>query len=62
VYYIVSIALNAGLFGVVWGLFPETRGYSLEEIATVFECDRAVVKNTIPDIAGKGGWKGEYAC
>ena len=31
VYYIVCVVLNAGLFGVVWGFFPETRGYSLEE-------------------------------
>lgn len=30
---------------IVWLVFPETKGYSLEEIALIFEGDRAVVKN-----------------
>jgi hypothetical protein len=54
----VFVVLSAGLFGVVWGFFPETKGHGLEEIATVFKGDQAAVRNTIPEIAGKGVGRG----
>jgi hypothetical protein len=57
-YYIVFVVFSAGLFGVVWGFFPETRGYSLGRIAMVFKCDWAAVMDTIPEIAGKGVGRG----
>lgn len=44
-YYLVFCVTNASLFMIVWLVFPETKGYSLEEIALIFEGDRAVVKN-----------------
>ncbi|KAI5928353.1 general substrate transporter [Camillea tinctor] len=36
-YYIVFCCILAGLLVIVWFLFPETKGYTLEEIAEVFE-------------------------
>lgn len=36
-YYIVFCCILAGLFVVVWFLFPETKGYTLEEIREIFE-------------------------
>lgn len=36
-YYIVFCCLLAFLFCVIWFLFPETKGHTLEEIAEIFE-------------------------
>jgi hypothetical protein len=35
-YYIVYCCLNAGIFAFIYSVYPETKGCSLEEIATVF--------------------------
>jgi len=49
-YYIVFCVLNAVLFIVVWGFFPETKGWSLEEVGRMFDGDKDKVgeRNTIP--------------
>jgi MFS family permease len=36
-YYIVFCCILAGLIVIIWFLFPETKGHSLEEIRQVFE-------------------------
>lgn len=36
-YYIVFCALLAALLGLIWLLFPETKGHTLEEIAEIFD-------------------------
>lgn len=36
-YYIVYCILDAALIALVWVLFPETKGKSLEELANLFE-------------------------
>lgn len=36
-YYILFCMLNVLFFAAVWFLFPETKGKSLEEVASVFE-------------------------
>lgn len=40
-YYIVFCCLLVVIFATVWFLFPETKGYSLEEIAEIFDGPRA---------------------
>lgn len=35
-YYIVYCCLNTGIFAFIYFVYPETKGCSLEEIATVF--------------------------
>lgn len=41
-YYIVYIGLNLLWLTLVYLFFPETKGYKLEELATLFE-DRKIV-------------------
>jgi len=53
-YYIVFCVLNAVLFVLVWGLFPETKGRSLEEVGRVFEKENEKVINVFPDYEEKG--------
>ena len=53
-YYILFCVLNAVLFVIIWFFFPETKGYSLEEIAMVFESEQAAVRNAIPETLEKG--------
>jgi len=36
-YYIVFLALNVVWLAVIWMWFPETKGYSLEELAMLFD-------------------------
>jgi MFS family permease len=48
-YYTLFCILNALLFAIVWVLFPETKGHSLEEIAILFEGD-ATVNKVMPDL------------
>ncbi|CCF44158.1 lactose permease [Colletotrichum higginsianum] len=36
-YYIVFCCILGALFGLIWFLFPETKGHTLEEIREVFE-------------------------
>ena len=36
-YYIVFCVLLVIIFATTWFLFPETKGYSLEEIAEIFD-------------------------
>lgn len=42
-YYIVFIVLLVVYSILAWFFFPETKGYTLEEIAVVFDGDRAGV-------------------
>lgn len=42
-YYIVYIVLLVGILVTVFYVYPETRGYSLEEMAVVFDGDHAVL-------------------
>jgi MFS family permease len=46
-YYIVFCVTNALLVVFVWFFLPETKGYSLEEVAIAF-VDEAAVRNAIP--------------
>ena len=39
-YYIVFCCLLGILFAIVWFMFPETKGHSLEEIAQIFDGKR----------------------
>lgn len=39
-YYIVFCCLLGILFAIVWFMFPETKGYTLEEISQIFEGKR----------------------
>jgi uncharacterized protein (DUF58 family) len=41
-YYIVFCCLLAAFFVVTFFLFPETKGYSLEEIGELFDGPRAI--------------------
>jgi hypothetical protein len=52
-YYIVFCVTNAVLFIFVWSFLPETKGYSLEEVAIAFD-DEVGVKNAIPVLSEKG--------
>ena len=42
-YYIVFCCLLVAFLFIVWFLFPETKGYSLEEIAVIFDGPNAKV-------------------
>lgn len=42
-YYILFCCINACIIVVVYFVYPETKGHSLEEIARVFEGDTAAV-------------------
>ena len=42
-YYIVYVVILIGITTVVWFCYPETNGYSLEQMARVFDGDRADV-------------------
>lgn len=62
-YYIVFCVLLVIIFATTWFLFPETKGYSLEEIAGIFDgpdyrrrMDSGVYKEDII-VAGKNGSK-----
>jgi len=46
-YYTVFCVINAVFFVVVWFVFPETKGYTLEEIAIVFEGKDAAVNHAV---------------
>ena len=41
-YYIVFCCFLVGILGVTYWTFPETKGYSLEEIAQIFDGPQAV--------------------
>ena len=47
-YYIVFCALLVVFLAVVWVLFPETRGHSLEEIAVIFDGKQASQVEEMP--------------
>lgn len=47
-YYIVFCALLVVFLVVVWFLFPETRGHSLEEIAVIFDGKQAALVEEVP--------------
>jgi sugar porter (SP) family MFS transporter len=47
-YYIVFCALLVVFLAVVWVLFPETRGHSLEEIAVIFDGKQASQVQEMP--------------
>lgn len=38
-YYIIFCAFMAGILGTVYFYFPETKGFSLEEIRVIFDGD-----------------------
>jgi MFS family permease len=42
-YYIVYVAILIGICFTCWFLYPETRGYSLEEMAVIFDGENAAV-------------------
>ncbi len=44
-YYIVFCCFLVVFLGVTWWLFPETKGYSLEEIAVLFDGENAEVED-----------------
>ncbi|GKT81826.1 lactose permease [Colletotrichum tofieldiae] len=48
-YYIVFCCILGVLFGLIWFLFPETKGHTLEEIREVFEGKTA---NKMVDVEG----------
>lgn len=47
-YYIVFCCLLVVFLVVVWFLFPETKGYSLEEIAVIFDGKEAALVEELP--------------
>lgn len=47
-YYIVFCVLLVVFLAVVWVLFPETRGHSLEEIAVIFDGKQAALVDEVP--------------
>lgn len=47
-YYIVFCALLVVFLAVVWVLFPETRGHSLEEIAVIFDGKQTALVEEVP--------------
>jgi MFS family permease len=42
-YYLVYVAILIGITAVIWFFYPETNGHSLEEMARIFDGDRAEV-------------------
>jgi len=44
-YYIVFCCFLVVFLGVTWWLFPETKGYSLEEIAILFDGEAANIED-----------------
>lgn len=46
-YYLVFCCLLCVLFVIIWFLFPETKGHTLEEIREVFEGPRAAVLDKV---------------
>lgn len=59
-YYVVFAVILVVVTATVYFVYPETRGYSLEEMAVIFDGDAAahVVEAGVP--AGKGGCKVEF--
>jgi hypothetical protein len=53
-YYIVFLCILAFLVVIIWFLFPETKGYSLEEINEVFEGNNHAWNNKVADIEHHG--------
>jgi MFS family permease len=51
-YYIFFCCLLAVLFVIIWVLFPETKGHSLEEIREVFEGKSTAQKVVDPEAGG----------
>ncbi|KAK1846605.1 hypothetical protein CCHR01_10768 [Colletotrichum chrysophilum] len=49
-YYIVNYLWNVPIFVVIWWLFPETKGKTLEEIDSIF--DGSSAKSSLPVIEG----------
>ena len=43
-YYFFYLALNCFWLACIYFYFPETRGYSLEELAALFDDDAMVIK------------------
>jgi MFS family permease len=56
-YYILFCVLNAVLFVIIYFLFPETKGHSLEEIAAVFEGGKATINENLADRSEAGPQK-----
>ena len=52
-YYILYIVINGLAFMLIWFVFPETRGHSLEEISLIFEGSNAAVAKAIPIVIEK---------
>jgi hypothetical protein len=44
-FYLVILALVCVQLVVVYFFFPDTKGYSLKEVATIFDGDHAILAN-----------------
>lgn len=52
-YYIVFCVLLAVFLAVTYFLFPETKGYSLEEIAKIFDGDDVIDEERVREASGR---------
>ena len=57
-YYIVFCVLLVVFLSITWFSFPETKGYSLEEITAIFDSKDLCVKDQWP-VKGGASIKGE---
>ncbi|KAL3459530.1 sugar transporter [Aspergillus heterothallicus] len=55
-YYIVFVVILLVIIATVWGFYPETKGHTLEEMATVFDGDDAAAPSQLSKLT-RGGKK-----
>lgn len=58
-YYIVFVVILLFIICTIWFFYPETRGHSLEEMAVIFDGEKAAVTGLDIGHDAKSGVRGE---